>query len=259
MRESPRSRIANVVRSLRLKRAWTQAELAEKLSICQSQLSRIEKGDRSFSAEQLLLIMQLFCASPALFADQPPDRLSRLQNALARLGARHLHESDLVLPDSLSDDAEKIIAEALASGEPRLTTALAPVLVSCIEQLRLARLHLDLCRAGLDRRLPWLCQNAILAIDSELITGGSRDWQDDALRAALVIDLFLGSLTPPADLASAAWDVLDAGIRSKETANMVIQSASVPSRRWRIVTSLAPEDFARALRDTRITSQPDSQ
>jgi transcriptional regulator with XRE-family HTH domain len=247
-----RKRIASVVHALRRERVWTQAELAGKLGISQGRLSQIENGSGSFSAEQLLLILKLFNVTPALFSDQLPDRDSQLQNALARLGAHHLHESDRVLPSVDVDDVGKIVSETLAAGEPRLTTALAPVLVSNIDRLPLARVHLDLCRAGFERRLPWLCQNIAQAIDTELKTDASRSWQKDARRVALVIELFLNAISPPADSAATAWDVLDANIRSKKTAGEVREAASEPSRRWHIITSLKPKDFAHALRAARV-------
>lgn len=248
-----RKRIATVVHTLRRERAWTQAELAGKLGISQGRLSQIENGGGSFSAEQLLLILKLFNVTPALFSDDLHDHDSQLQNALARVGARHLHEIERVLPNAGVDDVGKIVSETLSTGDSRLTTALAPVFVSNIDRLPLARLHLDLYRAGFERRLPWLGQNVAEAIDIESKTDVPRSWLRDARRTALVIDLFLNSIAPPADSTAAAWDVLDASIRSKKTADEVRETASEPSRRWHIITSLKPEDFAHALRAARVT------
>jgi len=248
-----RKRIATVVHTLRRERAWTQAELAGKLGISQGRLSQIESGGGSFSAEQLLLILKLFNVTPALFSDDLHDPESQLQNALARVGARHLHESARVLPSTEVDDPAKIVSEALSTGDPRLTTALAPVFVANIDRLPLARVQLDMVRAGFERRLPWLCQNIAQAIDFESKTDVSRSWLQGARRTALVLDLFLSSITPPADSAAAAWDVLDASIRSKKTADEVREAASEPSRKWHIITSLKSEDFAHALRAARVT------
>jgi transcriptional regulator with XRE-family HTH domain len=249
-----RERIAKVVRSLRRERAWTQAELAKKLGISQGGLSQIESGGGSFSAEQLLLILKLFNVTPDRFADDLQNRGSELQNALARLGARHLYESDEVLPSTTGDDVQRTVGETLSEGDPRLVAALAPVLVSNIDRIPLSKLQLDLSRAGFERRLPWLCENVAQAINSELKTDPPRTWSKDARRAALVLELFLGATTPPADRPSAAWDILDANIRSKKTADEVRKAASEASRRWQIITSLTPEDFARALRDARASS-----
>jgi transcriptional regulator with XRE-family HTH domain len=248
-----RKRIAKVVNTLRRERAWTQAELASKLGISQGRLSQIESGGGSFSAEQLLLILKIFNVTPALFSDDPVDQDSQLQNALARLGARHLHESEKVLPGVGVDDVAKIVSEALSSGDPRLTTAVAPVLVANIDRLPLTRVHLDLSRAGFERRLPWLCQNVTAAIDIELKKDVPRTWIRDARRTSLLVELFLESTVPPSDTSAAVWDVLDASIRSKKTADEIRATASEPSRKWHIITSLKPEDFAQALRAARVT------
>lgn len=242
-----RQRIAKVVRSLRRERGWTQAELAPKLGISQARLSQIEGGGGSFSAENLLIILKLFNVTPASFTDGPPDRRAQLQNALARLGARHLQENGQILPGAGIDDVVDIIAETLSAGESRLTTALAPVLVENIDRVPLPKLHLELSRAGFERRLPWLCENVVHAIRSEWRANSSSAGAKEARRTVLVIDLFLEAIAPPKD-SPAGWDVLDAGIRSRKTADTVQQAASEVSRKWHILSSLKPEDFAGALR-----------
>jgi hypothetical protein len=90
------------------------------------------------------------------------------------------------------------------------------------------------------------------AIDIELKTDVPRTWLRDARRTAQLIELFLDSRVPPSDSSAAAWDVLDASIHSKKTADEVRATASEPSRRWHIITSLKPEDFAQALRAARV-------
>jgi transcriptional regulator with XRE-family HTH domain len=246
-------RIAKVVRKLRRDRAWTQAELARKLGLSQGRLSQIESGDGSFSAEQLLLILKLFNVTPALFDDDLQNRGSQLQNALARLGAYHLYENESVLPGTTVDDVNSIVGETLTEGDPRLTAALAPVLVLNSDRLPLSKLLLDLSRAGVERRLPWLCENVVQAIDSELSTHPPRPWSNQARRATVVIRLFLDATTPPPDRPpeAPAWDALDVGIRTMKTAMEHKEAASAASRKWRIITSLTPEDFARSLRDAR--------
>jgi hypothetical protein len=67
----------------------------------------------------------------------------------------------------------------------------------------------------------------------------------------LVLKLFLTAAAPPSDRPPAEWDALDAGIRTMKTAIDVQKAASAIARKWRIITSLTPEDFARALRDAR--------
>jgi transcriptional regulator with XRE-family HTH domain len=241
-----RKRIGNVVRALRRGRARTQAELAKKLRTSQARLSQIESGGGSFSAEQLLHILKLFNITPATFADDSSDRRAQLQNALARLGAHHLQENGQILPGTGADDVITTVVEALSVGESRLTTALAPVLVENIDRVPLSKLHLELSRAGFDRRLPWLCENVVRAIDSGLKAALPRVWANAARRTDLVMTLFLDAAAPPTG--QPAWDVLDTGIRSKKTADDVQRTASDLSKKWRILSSLKPEDFAGALR-----------
>jgi transcriptional regulator with XRE-family HTH domain len=246
-----RQHIAQVVRTLRRERAWTQAELAKKLDISQGSLSQIESSRGSFSAEQLLLILKLFNVAPDRFADDLPDRGAQLQNNLARLGARHLYESDDVVPSVSVDAVNEVVGETLAEGDPRLVAALAPVLVSNIDRLPLPKLQLDLSRAGLERRVPWLCENVAQAIDSERKTAPPRPWVAQARRAALVIGVFLDAMKPPSQQLPFAWDPLDVAIRDMKTVIEVKEAASEISRKWHIITTLTPEDFARALRDAR--------
>jgi hypothetical protein len=58
-------------------------------------------------------------------------------------------------------------------------------------------------------------------------------------------------LTAEPQAENLAPDVLDAGIRSRQTLDDVVASSSPISRRWGIVTTLKPEDFAEALRGAR--------
>lgn len=248
-----RERIAEVVRTLRRERAWTQVELASELGISQGRLSQIESGKGSFSAEQLLLILKLFNVTPARFADDIADPGSQLQHALARLGASHLHEDADLLPGTSVDDVSQTVGEALSQGDPRLIAALAPVLVSNIDRVSLSKLLLDLSHAGFERRLPWLCENIVQAITIELKTNPPRAWSKQARRAALVLELFLGGRPPPS-AEPPVGDVLDSGIRSMKTVAIVQEKASEISRKWHIITDLAPEDFARALRDARVAN-----
>ena len=245
-----RQHIAEVVRTLRRDRSWTQADLASRLGISQGRLSQIESGGGSFSAEQLLLILKLFNVTPSRFADDLQDRGSQLQNTLARLGAHHLYESDQVRPSASFDDVNKIIGETLGEGDQCLVAALAPVMLSNIDRIPLPKLLLDLHR-GFERRLPWLCENVKEAINIELKTDPPRSWTKQARRAVVVIDLFLEAAPPPSKQLPVAWDALDAGILSMKTALELKATASEISRKWLIITSLTPEDFARALRDAR--------
>ncbi len=249
-----RKRIAEVVRTLRRERAWTQAELAKRLGLSQSRLSEIENGGGSFTAEQYLLILKLFNVTAARFIDDAHDHESQIQNALARLGAHHLREAEHVLPSDDLDDVVTAVEETLCEGDPRHTTALAPVLVSNADRIRLPRIYQDLSRIGFERRLGWLCENTVEAISREVRTEAPRAWAQASNRAALVLELFvktasraLKSSGSPSDV-----DLLDPSVRSEETLDQIRKAQSAISRKWRILSELQPEDFAQALRAARV-------
>jgi len=255
--EKERSSIAARVRELRRGRRWTQAELSARLGLSQARLSEIERGAGSFTAEQFLLILKLFNATVSDFTVAVRDVDAEIQNALARLGALHLHESSDVLPSAQIESVGEALREGLAAGSPRLITALAPVLVLNVNRVNLKKLRAELTEAGLERRLDWLVDNTIDALRNELAHGKApRPWTQRYRRALLVLETFLDFVRPPARAGSSpreayAPDILDAHIRSKETLKEVATSSSPSSQRWGIVTTLQPEDFVSALKAAR--------
>ncbi len=249
-----RSEIARQVRELRKERRWTQAELAKRLDLSQARLSEIENGDGSFSAEQFLLLLKLFNVGVNRFAPSAGGsaeraREAQLQNALARLGALHLRESRDLLPSEQLDEVRSAVRETLVTAEsPRLLTALAPVLVANIGGLNLNRLQLDLSEAGLPRRLPWLVENVLVALERSDDERHSHSWVRARRRAHVLLRTFLDAVRADPHLGSSGIpDVLDANIRSKRSRDEIAATSSSISKTWRIVTSLQPEDFAHAL------------
>lgn len=250
-RNAERSHIARVVRALRKERGWTQAELAEKLGLSQNRLSEVERGDGSFTAEQFLLILKIFNVTTGRFADDATDRAQQLQNALARMGASHLQESAGVIPADDLADVVTAIREALVQGDPRLTTALAPVLCANVDRISLNKLYLDLERVGLERRLAWLCENTLTALESDLLRELPRTWARRVRRTIVVLEAFLEPLNhrlESAPTGSPSPDVFDPSIRSKKTLDSVQAAASSISRKWGIVSGLQSRDFAQAIR-----------
>lgn len=241
-----RRKIAAKVRDLRQARRWTQADLAKRLGLSQNRLSEIERGDGSFTAEQFLLLLKLFNVTASQFAYEPGDPSQGIQNALARLGALHVQESADVLPSEQLEDAHDVVREALLDGSPRLVTALAPVLVRNAERLNLGKLFVELEPLGRERRLAWVVENTLAAV--EQLGRSSRDRARSRLygRAALELQLFLQFVKPAPDR-GLPEDVLDATIRSKRSLDEVKRAASPVSLRWGIVSSLQPEDFLQAL------------
>jgi len=246
-----RRSVAAKVRDLRRARRWTQRELAVRLGLSQSRLSELERGAGSFTAEQLLVLVRLFNVPPSEFVHaRPADEYAELQNALARHGARHLHEHEDVTPDARLDIA-RAIREALVSGVPRLITALAPVLALHIDRVSINRLHANLAEAGFENRLLWLVDNTLTALRTELAASPPRTWAKRYRRAIIVIETALE--TAVARLREEpATDLLDTDIRSAKSRLQLEALASDSSRRWGIVSSLQPEDFAHALRGARV-------
>jgi transcriptional regulator with XRE-family HTH domain len=247
--EPRKGQIGRLVRALRVERRWTQSELAQHLGLSQSRLSEIEGGDGSFTAEQFLRILKVFNVPAGHFADSSGERETQLQNALARLGAWNLREShDLVPADDL-DEVADVLAETLTQDNPRLVVAAAPVLVTNLERITLGKLFLDLARIGKERRLGWLVENVIEALQRRIGLGKlSRSETARARRVLVVLGTFLESvvrgLGPPVALAA---DILDPTIRSKQSLREVEASSSTISRRWAIVTSIQIDDFVAAL------------
>jgi transcriptional regulator with XRE-family HTH domain len=251
--KSARAEISKTVRALRRERAWTQAELARKLGLSQSRLSEIESGGGSFTAEQFLQILKLFNVTTSRFTDSGVDRQAQLQNALARLGANHLQEQSDLVPAEDLDEPTEVVRETLMEGEPRLLTALAPVLVSNIDRISLRKLYLDLGKVGLEHRLGWICENTLAALSVALQGEVSRSWTQRARRAEVVLSAFLDATpTTPAHRKPPVVDALDRSIRSKKTLDQVKASSSDISRKWDIVSSLTAVDFAESLRAARV-------
>ena len=247
-----RTRIAQKVLELRKARRLTQAELGEKIDLSQSRLSEIERGDGSFTAEQLLTILKLFNVGVNELVTEPRAQTSELQNALARLGALHIQESASILPSERLAKAAVVVRETLVASEsPRLLAALAPVLVLNIDDLNLKRLHADLLAAGIEQRLAWVVDNTVEAIRRDASTVTSASLRRRYRRAQVLLESFLEFVKSQPRPEASSVDVLDASIRSKQTLAEVVASSSPLSRYWPVATSLQPGDFVEALKGSR--------
>jgi transcriptional regulator with XRE-family HTH domain len=248
--ETLRLRIARRVRELRTQRAWTQQDLAERLQLSQGRLSDLERGNGAFTAEQFLTILSIFNVPATYFARETQKQELDLQNALARHGATHLHESTEVLPSERLDELPNVVREALVAQSPRQITALAPVLVRNVEHLNLRKLHSDLRAVGLDHRLAWVVENTVTALHVTLgMSNNSAPWTPTYRRAELVLGTLLEFLLDQESRSRhpAPLDVLDPDIVTKQTLEEVRAASSPISQRWGIVTSLQPHDFIEAL------------
>lgn len=253
---SLRNTIGQRVRQLRLDRRWTQVALAELLDLSQNRLSEIERGKGSFTAEQLVTILRTFNV-PIDYFVPPKDAVSELQNALARLGATHLTESEGVLPSERLKQALAVIRETLAAAEsPRQIAALAPVLVNHAQSLNFAKLSSDLGELGLGGRLGWVVENTRAALGLALRVEDLEPRTRIRYQPAVVaLDRFLSYFSKQkkaaAFIGSPDEDILDPGIGSEETLNEARKERSAISRDWHIVSRIRPEDFLRALEATR--------
>jgi transcriptional regulator with XRE-family HTH domain len=248
-----RVRISEKVRDLRRQRQWTQAELAEQLGLSQGRYSQLERGTGSFTAEQFLALLKLFNVPVSDFGVLARDPHAEVQNTLARLGAQHLQESESVLPSEQLKSTLDVIREALLLGTPRLLTGIAPVLVKNIDDINLGTVGSRMIQYGLDRRLGWLIENTLEAVRSRIAHSPPRPWLRQYKRAEVLLDSFLGFIIAAHhsrlfDYPNAATDVLDHGIRTRETLAAVTEAGSPASKRWNIVTRLQPIDFENALR-----------
>ncbi len=61
--------IGERIRSLRIKKGWTQNFVAEKLNITREYLSNLERGTRRWNLELLIKVSELFEISPSLLLD----------------------------------------------------------------------------------------------------------------------------------------------------------------------------------------------
>jgi transcriptional regulator with XRE-family HTH domain len=247
-----RSHIGARVRKLRRDRRWTQKELSARLGLSQSRLSQIERGAGSFTAEQFLGILQLFNVGVEEFIPvrASRDRNVELQNAMARFGARHLRESENTsLPAELGD-AQEVVRQALIAGAPRIVTALAPVLVDQFDRVELLNLDASLSETGHERRLGWAVENIVRALEGIGRIDTSQRRERKLRRARFVFDRYLEfALEREAARPRRVEDLLDREVRSEHGLESVKAQSSRISRRWGMITSIQPSDFASALRD----------
>jgi transcriptional regulator with XRE-family HTH domain len=252
-----RSEIAQKVRALRAERHLTQAELSRSLGLSQGRYSEIERGKGSFTAEQFLELLKRFNVPASFFVTEKYDAGSNLQNALARLGAVHLHEIEGILPSERLLEAEDILREVLIDAEsPRQITALAPVLVRHLDRINLVKLGIQFHDYGLTGRWGWLLENVLEAIRHELAGGLPRKEAVRYRRAELLLSNHLRHLRPswPEIGTDGPFDILDGGIASERSLLEVREASSRISTRWGVVSLIQPEEFIHALKAARVSN-----
>lgn len=244
--------ISKKIRQLRQDRRWTQASLAKLLGLSQSRLSELETGQGSFTAEQLIAILTTFNVPVEHFATIKRPEADQLQNALARLGASHLVETE-TLPSEQIKDALDVIRETLASSDnARHIAALAPVIVNNIHSLNLPKLRAQLAELGLERRFAWVIENTWEALRHELGKDLPRSTKVAYERARIGLQFVRAELWSAAKKAKTApEDILDNDIASDKSVGETRKESSAISKQWRILTGIQVEDFVRALEAAR--------
>ncbi|HAF96572.1 MAG: hypothetical protein A2X34_08290 [Elusimicrobia bacterium GWC2_51_8] len=244
--------IAAKIRALRQVRRWTQVRFAGLLGLSQNRLSEIERGKGSFTAEQLFLVLKTFNLQLDYFMPGGSGQAPKIQNALARLGAKHLKEDSAAVPTERFKEAAETVVEALvAVRSPRQITAIAPVIINQIDNLNLNMLRLKLAEAGFERRLGWVLENTLEAARGEL-TSLRGEWRPKYRRAELLLRNLLASWRI-AEAGELAEDILDRDILSPETLKQVKGVLPPLARKWGIITRIGTGDFAEALRGARGT------
>lgn len=237
------------MRRLRLERHWTQAAFAGILGLSQSRFSEVERGQGSFTAEQLLIVLRNFNVQLDYFLPLKPGGVSQIQNALARLGAAHMLENSDSVPSERFKEAAAVIVETLISPRsPRLLTALAPVVVWNIDVINFNKLRFQLAEAGFESRLGWLLDNTLAAVRYEL-PAVSGEWRSAYRRTELVLGNLLESWQAVGVRENfRGLDIIDRDILSGRTLEEVRADSTPLSRKWGIITRLVVDDFVVALR-----------
>lgn len=244
--------VAAKFRALRQERRWTQVRFAGLLGLSQNRLSEIERGKGSFTAEQLFVVLKTFNLQLDYFMPARPGQAPQIQNALARLGAKHLKEDSAAVPTERLKEAGDAVVEALvAASSPRQITAIAPVIVNQIDNLNLNILRLKLAEAGFERRLGWVLENTLEAVSGEL-DSLHGEWRPKYRRTELVLRNLL-SHWHITEGGKPAEDILDRDILSPETLNQVKGALPPPAKKWGIITRITAVDFAESLRGARGT------
>ncbi len=241
--------MGETVRELRTARRWSQTHLANLLGVSQAHLSLVERGLASLTAEVFLRALRTFNVGVDRF-DVVVDQEDGLQNALARLGARHLAHTSSPVPSAWTEPTAVVVEVLTNPRSARHVAALVPVLATHPDQVVLPAVVSQLARSGREARAGWLLESLLHALARASVP--TRTAQLTAVRRAVLaasVVLESGFLNPPQSMQPV--DPFDPDIRSKRTLERVFAAASPEARRWRIATSIQTADFVEALEAAR--------
>lgn len=249
--------IAEAVRAARKERRFTQQEVAALLGLSQSRYSEIESGNGSFTAEQLVMLMQRFNLPLDHFIGKAKNENvnSQLQNALSRLGAEELMEDSSVLPSERLSEVNDVVAETIISASTaRHVTALAPVFIMHANNINFREIRNRLQRLEMEGRLWWIVESTIEAlkkVSDDMFLPKDRRLFSKALivldgKTITMREIWFAKSGEHAD------DILDEkDIASKKTFEEIIEGRSKLARKWKIVTRITTNDFIDAIRWSR--------
>jgi len=167
--ESPELRdLGSFLTAARLERGLSQAELAARCALSQTQISYFELGQRRPTLDQLFRIASALDSSIQRMitgSDRPGTRLPDIAIELRHLGIADLWVAEAVVPGAFRP-AEEVVALAVsgAQPDPRILEAIPAVLAWNDLDPILLRTYSLTTRPHTTRRLAWLADIA-LAVD----------------------------------------------------------------------------------------------
>lgn len=237
---------------MRKERRLTQQGLANFLGLSQAHLSKVERGQGSISAEQLVGLLQKYSLPLSYFL--PPqkgaDGDAELQNALAHLGGSHLREiAGVPVPERLARPEQAVLEALITAPSARLITALAPVIARQCGQFNLERIAERARSRGIENRLWWIIEGTYLAVGERLKEPHlPRELHRQYQKTFILLER--KKRDAPAVQDPTKEDELDRDLISERTVQLVKQDRDKLAGLWHIVTRIKKSDFVQALKDS---------
>lgn len=250
-----KTQISSALKKLRHKRHLSQAEMAKILDVSQPSFSLIETGKISLSAEKFLILIERFNLSLGDFINvkkKSPEH--ELQNALVRLGAKHLREiSGVIISEDLQDCNEVIWRILSAPSHSRLVVFLAPVILKNISDVHFLAIYDRLTPIRKQNRLWWLVEQIYEAVTMRLNKDYlSRDLAQTYKKSQKILLKYKRAGEALQDLRGqrSSYDILDCEVISSDHVSRIREKSDDCAQRWRLLTGLTRSDFYNALVET---------